>query len=73
MNNLYLQKLALAAIDSFLTVSCSKGDMPATKAANLTEITIGTQVWPNKNLDVATYSDGTATSQVTRRISLGQY
>jgi uncharacterized protein (TIGR02145 family) len=33
--------------------------------ASLTSVTIGTQVWTNKNLDVTTYRDGTPIPQVT--------
>jgi uncharacterized protein (TIGR02145 family) len=32
---------------------------------NIPQVTIGTQVWTTKNLDVATYSDGTVIPQVT--------
>ena len=32
---------------------------------SLTTVTIGTQIWTTKNLDVATYSDGTVIPQVT--------
>ena len=32
---------------------------------SLTTVTIGTQIWTTKNLDVATYSDGTIIPQVT--------
>ena len=31
----------------------------------ITEVVIGTQTWTNKNLDVATYSDGTVIPQIT--------
>ncbi len=58
-----LQKLTLAAIALFLMVSCSKDDAPAPVVK--AEVTIGTQVWATKNLDVATYSDGTVIPQVT--------
>lgn len=64
MKKMHLQKLTLAAIVLFLTVSCSKDDAPA-PAANLPKVTIGTQVWAAKNLDVATYSDGTPIPEVT--------
>ena len=63
MKKMQLQKLTLAVIALFLMVSCSKDDAPAPVAK--TEVTIGTQVWATKNLDVATYSDGTVIPQVT--------
>ena len=63
MKKMPLQKLTLAAIALFLMVSCSKDDAPATVVK--AEVTIGTQVWATKNLDVATYSDGTLIRQVT--------
>lgn len=50
------------AIGLFLTLSCSKDEAPAPVAK--TEVTIGTQVWATKNLDVATYSDGTPIPEV---------
>ena len=63
MKNLCLQKVTIAAIALFLIVSCSKDDTPADTNA----VIIGTQVWATKNLDVATYSDGTTIPQVTDR------
>ena len=62
MKKMHLQKLTLAAIGLFLTLSCSKDEAPAPVAK--TEVTIGTQVWATKNLDVATYSDGTPIPEV---------
>lgn len=53
MKKLHLQKLTLAVIALFLMVSCSKDDTLSPLAK--TEVTIGTQVWATKNLDVATY------------------
>ena len=38
---------------------------PTEPAAILPSVTIGTQIWTNKNLDVATYRDGTPIPQVT--------
>jgi uncharacterized protein (TIGR02145 family) len=63
MKKMQLQKLTLAVIALFLMVSCSKDDTPSPLAK--TEVTIGTQVWATKNLDVATYRDGTPIPQVT--------
>ncbi len=65
MKKMQLQKLTLAAIALFLMVSCSKDDAPAPVVTPLIPVTIGTQVWATKNLDVATYSDGTVIPQVT--------
>ena len=64
MKKIQLQKLTLAAIALFLTVSCSKDDAPA-PAANLPKVTIGNQIWQSSNLDVTTYRDGTVIPQVT--------
>jgi uncharacterized protein (TIGR02145 family) len=63
MKKMPLQKLTLAAISLFLMVSCSKDDAPVISAP-LIPVTIGTQVWAAKNLDVATYSDGTPIPEV---------
>ena len=63
MQKRHLQKLALAAITLLLTVSCSKDEALAPVAK--TEVTIGTQVWTAKNLDVNAYTDGTPIPQVT--------
>ena len=38
---------------------------PTTTVAALTNVTIGTQIWTSKNLDVSTYRDGTPIPQVT--------
>ena len=38
---------------------------PPATVATLPSITIGTQIWTNKNLDVSTYRDGTPIPQVT--------
>jgi uncharacterized protein (TIGR02145 family) len=38
---------------------------PPVTAATLPSVTIGTQVWTNKNLDVSTYRDGTPIPEVT--------
>ena len=63
MKKMHLQKLALVAFVLFLMVSCSKDDVPAQTPLG----TISTQVWATKNLDVATYRDGTPIPQVTDR------
>lgn len=48
--------------------SSFSGKIPITitnSQTNTDTVTIGTQIWMNKNLDVATYSDGTPIPQVT--------
>jgi uncharacterized protein (TIGR02145 family) len=40
-------------------------EKPAVTVADLPNVTIGTQVWTTKNLDVSTYRDGTPIPQVT--------
>jgi uncharacterized protein (TIGR02145 family) len=45
-------------------ISCTKDELVETPAS-LSSITIGTQVWTAKNLDVTTYRDGTPIPQVT--------
>ena len=40
-------------------------EAPQVTAASLLNVTVGTQIWTNKNLDIATYRDGTPIPQVT--------
>ena len=51
-----------------ITITAPKVTSPISfvaPVAALTSVTIGTQVWTNKNLDVTTYRDGTTIPQVT--------
>lgn len=48
-----------------LVIGCTKDDKTnETSSANIPSITIGNQIWTTKNLDVATYSDGTVIPEV---------
>jgi uncharacterized protein (TIGR02145 family) len=45
---------------------------PAPPAVNLPSVTIGSQIWTDKNLNVETYSDGTIIPQVTDLTAWGK-
>jgi uncharacterized protein (TIGR02145 family) len=68
-----MKKLFVIILGIVLVAGCTKDDKAnetnadsgETNADSGTSIKIGTQTWTTKNLDVATYSDGTVIPQVT--------
>ena len=60
-----MKKIVLGLLMVFV-LGCTKDDKAnETNADSGTSIKIGTQTWTTKNLDIATYSDGTPIPQVT--------
>ena len=49
----------------FLVNACKKKDSNATTPNNIPSVTIGTQLWATKNLDVSRYRNGDIIPQVT--------
>ena len=59
-----MRKLNVFIISLFAFYSCSS-DENSSNNSNIEFVTIGTQIWQSKNLDVETYRDGTPIPQVT--------
>lgn len=59
-----MKKLVLGLLMIFV-LGCTNEDKTNDTVADLPSVTIGTQIWTTKNLDVATYSDGTVIPEVT--------
>jgi uncharacterized protein (TIGR02145 family) len=60
-----MKKIVLGILMVFF-LGCTKDDKPnETNTTNVPSIKIGVQTWTDKNLDVATYSDGTVIPEVT--------
>jgi uncharacterized protein (TIGR02145 family) len=59
-----MKKLSMFFISLFAFYSCSN-DENSNNNSNSEIVTIGTQIWQSKNLDVETYRDGTPIPQVT--------
>ena len=59
-----MKKIVLGLLMVFV-LGCTKDGKTNDTVSDLPSVTIGTQIWTIKNLDVATYSDGTPITQVT--------
>ena len=61
-----MKKILTLLLEIILLTGCTKDEKAnETNADSGTSIKIGTQTWTTKNLDIATYSDGTPIPQVT--------
>jgi uncharacterized protein (TIGR02145 family) len=69
-----MKKILLIFLIPFFTYSCSKKESTPTfiSPAVIPIITIGTQKWMGKNLDVVTYRNGDTIPQVTDAIKWGR-
>ncbi|MBM2817187.1 MAG: hypothetical protein HW421_3949 [Ignavibacteria bacterium] len=65
-----IKNLVLSLIVLSFLISCSK-DNTTNPANNFESVTIGTQVWMSKNLDVSTYRNGEAIPHVTDQTAWG--
>jgi uncharacterized protein (TIGR02145 family) len=59
-----MKKIVLGLL-MVLATGCTKDDKANDTVTDLPSVIIGSQTWTTKNLDVATYSDGTVIPQVT--------
>ena len=61
-----MKKLQGVLLIIVIAIGCTKDDKSnGTTTENIPSITIGTQTWTAKNLDITTYRDGTPIPQVT--------